>query len=394
MRIWVNRNKIGSGLGRRNKLSTISVRSGKLTTDVTGAAPPVPPVPPVECPDGDPTNLTVTTVSDTTLYLTWTDNSTNEDGFSIERSPDGITFAEIDTVPANSVVYFDTTCLEDTQYWYRIRAYVGACYSDYTNTDDQWTYTVEAQKWWDAMTTAPTVADKFLWNTMIKNLITSGVWAKLKQLLIFCLHTDTGGETMINAVNPGTYDSALVNAPGWVQYEGYTGASLKYIDSNFNPSTSSLNKDSCSFGCYIRREGAASFSNSAFGSYKTTAPATTIRLIPWSSLTNSRLGVNDANVTTNALGKGLGLNTVSRYDANNRKYNRNDTVSVNQTIASVNLPTFNIYILCLNQAGSPTSYWEGQLAIYFAGDSLNDTDLANLFQGIETFLDAKGKGAV
>jgi hypothetical protein len=369
----------------------LNVGHGKITTDVAGAAPPAPP--PIVCPDGNPTNLTVTTVSDTTLYLTWTDNSTNEDGFSIERSTDGITFAEIDTVPANSVVYFDTTCVEDTQYWYRIRAYVGTCYSDYTNTDDQWTYTVEAQDWWDAMTTAPSVADKVIWNTMIKNLITSGVWAKLKQLLVLCLHTDADGETMINARNPGTYDGQLVNAPAWTQYEGYTGASLKYIDTNLNPSADGINKDSCTFGCYIRVEGTASFSNSAFGAYQSN-PAGTIRLIPWSYLSNARFGVCDNNVTTNANGKGVGLNSISRYDANNRKYNRNDSVSVNQAVVSTSVPDLNIYALCINQNESPTSFWDGQLALIFAGDYLDDTDLADLFLGIETVLDAKGKGVV
>lgn len=254
-------------------------------------------------------------------------------------------------------------------------------------------YCDEALTWFAAMTTQMSDEDKVLWNTFIEGRKASGVWAKLKQLLIFCLHTDADGETMINAKNPGTYNGQLVNAPLWAQYEGYTGASLKYIDTNLNPYTSGINKDSCTFGCYIRVEGTASFSNSAFGAYQNN-PAGTIRLIPWSYLSNARFGVCDNKVTTNANGKGVGLNSISRYDANNRKYNRNDSVSVNQAVASTVLPSLNIYSLCLNQADSPTAYWDGQLAMQFAGDYLDDADLADLFLGIETVLDAKGKGVV
>jgi len=255
-------------------------------------------------------------------------------------------------------------------------------------------YCAEALAWYAAMTTPPEEEDKILWNTFIEGRKTSGVWAKLKQLLVLCLHTDLDGETMINARNPGTYDGQLVNAPVWTQYEGYTGASLKYINTNLNPAADGINKDSCTFGCYIRLEGTASFSNSAFGAYKTTAPAGSVRLIPWTSLNNARFGVNDSNVTTNANGKGVGLNSISRIDSTTRKYSRNDSVSVDQAVVSTSLPNINIYGLCLNQAGSSTAYWDGQLALIYAGDYLDDTDRADLFSGIETFLDAKGKGVV
>jgi hypothetical protein len=67
---------------------------------------------------------------------------------------------------------------------------------------------------------------------------------------------------------------------------------------------------------------------------------------------------------------------------------------VDQAVVSTSLPDINIYSLCLNQAGSPTSFWDGQLALIFAGDNLNDADRADLFLGIETVLDAKGKGVV
>ena len=76
-----------------------------------------------------PSGLTLTVVVDTELQLDWTDNSTGETGFKIERSTDNITYAQIDTVAANH--YHDTTCVAGTLYYYKVRAYVGSVNSTY-----------------------------------------------------------------------------------------------------------------------------------------------------------------------------------------------------------------------------------------------------------------------
>ena len=58
-----------------------------------------------------------------TVQLTWTDNSENETGYSIERSTTSATagFSEIDTVGAGVTTYDDSGLAADT-YWYRVRA--------------------------------------------------------------------------------------------------------------------------------------------------------------------------------------------------------------------------------------------------------------------------------
>ena len=66
--------------------------------------------------------------------LSWTDNSSNESGFRIERSSNGTSFSEIATVGANVITYVDSGLAGSTQYWYRIRAYNTAGNSAYSNT--------------------------------------------------------------------------------------------------------------------------------------------------------------------------------------------------------------------------------------------------------------------
>lgn len=82
-----------------------------------------------------PTNLAVTLPSSTQANLAWSDNSTNEDGFRIERcSGAGCTnFTEIKTVSTNVVATSDTTLVPNTTYSYRVRAYNGGGNSGYTS---------------------------------------------------------------------------------------------------------------------------------------------------------------------------------------------------------------------------------------------------------------------
>lgn len=78
-----------------------------------------------------PGGLTATAASNTSITLTWLDNSSNEDRFYIQRKlGEGGTFADITTVPAtlpsNTVTYTDTGLTANNYYYYRVRAYNAA----------------------------------------------------------------------------------------------------------------------------------------------------------------------------------------------------------------------------------------------------------------------------
>ncbi len=68
------------------------------------------------------------------IDLAWADNSGNETSFKIERGPDGINFSQIDTVGADVTAYSDTTVVESTTYYYRVRASNAFGDSGYSNT--------------------------------------------------------------------------------------------------------------------------------------------------------------------------------------------------------------------------------------------------------------------
>ncbi|HQO10045.1 MAG TPA: SUMF1/EgtB/PvdO family nonheme iron enzyme, partial [Clostridiales bacterium] len=82
-----------------------------------------------------PTNLTASVETDTSIKLEWTDNSSFESGFKIDRKL-GVTGSwetDFTTLGANVKTYTNTGLTAGTTYYYRVRAYFSTFYSEYTN---------------------------------------------------------------------------------------------------------------------------------------------------------------------------------------------------------------------------------------------------------------------
>ena len=79
-----------------------------------------------------PSNLTVITNGMNSNSLSWTDNSTTENSFIIERSTDSINWTKIGTTPANVSTFVDNLPLSVSPCYYRVCANCGIK-SDYSN---------------------------------------------------------------------------------------------------------------------------------------------------------------------------------------------------------------------------------------------------------------------
>ena len=82
-----------------------------------------------------PTNLVATTFSTTQINLSWTDNSSDETGFRIERCTGaGCTnFAQVAEVGSNVTTFANTGLTKNTTYTYRVRAFNAGGNSAYSN---------------------------------------------------------------------------------------------------------------------------------------------------------------------------------------------------------------------------------------------------------------------
>jgi hypothetical protein len=97
-----------------------------------------------------PSGLTVTTISSSALQLVWLDNSSNETGFAIERSLDGVSFSGLTSVGANATAFTDSSLPAGATYYYRVRADNQYGSSTYTLTVNGTPVDVAAAGWqWD-----------------------------------------------------------------------------------------------------------------------------------------------------------------------------------------------------------------------------------------------------
>ena len=91
----------------------------------TGSVAPTPPA--------APSGLAVQGATYNSVSIGWTDNSTNETGFHVQRSSDGVNFALIATLGAGTRSFVDVTVLARSSYYYRVRAFNSAGASAYSS---------------------------------------------------------------------------------------------------------------------------------------------------------------------------------------------------------------------------------------------------------------------
>jgi hypothetical protein len=110
--------KNGAGTSTPTTLATATTEAGLVTVPMA------------------PSNLILTTNSASSIGLAWTDNSTNETGFVVQRQTgtSGI-WTTLTTTTAGATTFTDTTVLPNTEYSYQVLATNSAGTSSASNTD-------------------------------------------------------------------------------------------------------------------------------------------------------------------------------------------------------------------------------------------------------------------
>ena len=93
---------------------------GQYTIQGTVAAQVVTPQPTVPAA---PSNLTATRLSTSSIRLSWIDNSSDETGFKVYSSRDGVSWNFLGTVGANVTSVDNTGLKRNVTYYYKVRAY-------------------------------------------------------------------------------------------------------------------------------------------------------------------------------------------------------------------------------------------------------------------------------
>jgi len=83
-----------------------------------------------------PSNLTAVAASSSSIRLTWRDNQVNpkEDGFDVERSPNGSTgWQQVGNLGPDATSFTNVGLTSGVRYYYRVRAKRGGAVSGYSN---------------------------------------------------------------------------------------------------------------------------------------------------------------------------------------------------------------------------------------------------------------------
>ncbi|PWV55791.1 fibronectin type III domain-containing protein [Chitinophaga sp. S165] len=81
----------------------------------------------------NPLNLNAEAIGAKNIALKWSDRSNNETGYQVWRAVSGGSYAQVATLPANSVSYTDNNLAVNQNYYYKVRAVRNADNSDYSN---------------------------------------------------------------------------------------------------------------------------------------------------------------------------------------------------------------------------------------------------------------------
>lgn len=243
---------------------------------------------------------------------------------------------------------------------------------------------------YDFFTTPPSDVIAAEQSIMVCGLIDDGVWTKLDIFLMLAQTTNGDGEALVNWVNPGTFDATAFNAPAFVPLEGFTGGVTKYINCNWNLSSDGVNytRNSGAIAVYVRtdiNEGNCDIGVNAGGIYSVLY----VRVGG-----NIAINLNDANQTTAAVANSLGMFIASRTASNVRKAYKNKVQVISDAIGSQPIPDEDLFVLAMNQSGTANFFSTKQISFAAAGAGLTQTDVDNLTDRFEAYMDSNGKGVI
>ncbi|GAG40039.1 unnamed protein product, partial [marine sediment metagenome] len=210
---------------------------------------------------------------------------------------------------------------------------------------------------------------------------------------VFAQSTNGDGEALVNWINPGTYDATAYNSPAFTALEGVTGdGSATYIGNNWIPATHGINhkQDDAHIAIYIRNN--IDGNKRAFGAKGGSNNASQIALRASGQTYISLNTLNSLDNGANADSRGMFI--INRTASNVHDCYRNKVQIVNGTDVSSGLPSVELYILGLNNNGGLGFVCTNQASMVTAGGGLTQTNIDNLTDNFEVYMDSNSKGVI
>lgn len=249
-------------------------------------------------------------------------------------------------------------------------------------------YDSDAILYFQTVTTPLTYSRKQYINSFVLQLKADGNWTKLDRLWLFA--SQAQDQAKISLVNPLSTQITEVNTPTWTADEGYTGgATNKYINLNYTPSTSAVNyaQNSATLGFYSRTNN-----TETVGDMGAEEAAGVHAAYAYARFTDGKsyMTLNDNGTTSSppSVADSLGLFSAQRTVSTTVNFYKRGTNIGSKAEASTGLCNKSFFLANISNNGAPFGSTSRQYAMAYTGSG--GIDIAKLYTSIQTFLTSIG----
>jgi hypothetical protein len=220
-------------------------------------------------------------------------------------------------------------------------------------------------------------------NNLVIGMKADGLWTKMKA--VYPMVGGTASNHKFNLKNPLDTDAAFrMTFHGGVTHSsnGITFATNGYADTKWLPSANSTTSN-VSGGAYSRTNLTADYALLGALGFSFNG----LLITPKSASGNTFYGANNYIVdgSANFVTDTRGLFHVNRDSLTVTRLFRNGTSISTTTPSTSEAPAFAVYLGARNYAGTTQSYFNGNLAFAFLGDTLTLTEAANFYTAVQAF---------
>ncbi len=183
-----------------------------------------------------PSNLSATAVSSSQIDLTWTDNSVNETGFTIQSSTDGLNFLDVAALSADATSFSIVGLSAGATYFFRVCAFNAQGVSAYTDSVNAITYSKSDREIALELITGNTFyLDAAQGDDINGNGTSTNPWKTLAKVQSVA---KDGDGIFLRSGNYGAYVENTTGRAAWVSYINDVGHNpvITNISSRFNSS--------------------------------------------------------------------------------------------------------------------------------------------------------------
>jgi len=212
-------------------------------------------------------------------------------------------------------------------------------------------------------------------NTLVVDLKGYSIWTKFKA--IYPIVGGTASSHAVNLKTPGTYNMSFATGVTHSSTGMISNGTTGYADTNLNVNNI-LNLNSTHLSYYSR-------TNLNANQAEIGASGTGQTYLMYNFSSNRFVTINSSFFSAPLLANTTGLLIENRRNATEQQSYKSGSLVNTATVASVQKPNLNVFLLCINSNGAASLISTKQCAFASIGDGLTDTEAANFYTAVQAY---------